>query len=1039
MDCSVDLDTLLDTAVEVYRTVPEYATEYLSRRDAMVAVGITGDKADRDAIKGQFSRRLEGYRQRYGAPDQHDRSYAANLNRALFLHDRVIAHPTGEKLTQVYKMKLAGFQKEDVVAGKAFMRISRAIKAAAKTNSAAALLTPVTRTHQPTTASAAHPPTIRRLTVPPQINVGELHDDNQPTDDGVSPMSSLQTIAVTNGNQAANDEDIIWNHPPVLFPDEAGAPLSLWSSQGSTASNTTISSTPNVPWREAFSVTENINGGIYHLTNSVDHRRTSVAAHHERQRRAEALAIRKSIYKTGTVLYKSIVDKELPLKQFSSADHVAKALNDMVGIDVISSRDLREAIKNNNVNKSPPRLGSPGSLPIDEFSTLCHAVYTASALEQAGGGARTTREEFKSLVGEIVNTKRAASNLPLMNDSRLYGRVLNHLAIHINLNKADSREALRVKWLTYRTQKQHYENWEKNAVDQGFARELADDESPDNEGHIIWDPKQLQNILQFDEMAVSMDGKEGSRGGRPSSHQTATSDALPKDAGKVSEHTGTSMTLMMGINLAGEALPPLLIFPTKSKDPDNYKYKSEMAKHLPQLTGIYGFESRKHVNVPFAMNEKGGMNKELFHQYFSKVLFPIYPDARDSAGHRLMAKADSGPGRMNPSMLLADLRARGVSLYPGLPNGTEVGQECDQMFAYFKGLVYKNREDLYSARFRVEGDKASLSWNDIGLCVFGGTATLVDGSEIVLEKAFELAFTPQHIATARKACGYCPSTRSALQAPQIRHEVIEDEFGDIDEEADVYGLLLNELEQQNKDAVEKLIDEMDYQLAAGLRRSVQRVTAAQTVARAGTRTIPNSRARQDAIMAASTAGGFFHATNGGCPMTCDDALLAYSRKNMQGRAKEFEKRKKDNEAAIKLFADASLILTKDKWTKPDYQVMIKWKQLAAVGLGDGDYEDNISQNKPQLKKLWEEKYVMLPDPPAPSWTEADEAALEAMEQGEVTDFLVDTGIKQCQDTEDDYLVGRLLRGIGTERRKKVLAAVFDDIDPEEAIETYNHN
>jgi hypothetical protein len=50
----------------------------------------------------------------------------------------------------------------------------------------------------------------------------------------------------------------------------------------------------------------------------------------------------------------------------------------------------------------------------------------------------------------------------------------------------DSREALRVKWLTYVNQKKHHENWEEFLVEHGFAREPMSEEERVQVGHVVF-------------------------------------------------------------------------------------------------------------------------------------------------------------------------------------------------------------------------------------------------------------------------------------------------------------------------------------------------------------------------------------------------------------------------------------------------------------------------------------------------------------------------------------------------------------------------
>ena len=127
-------------------------------------------------------------------------------------------------------------------------------------------------------------------------------------------------------------------------------------------------------------------------------------------------------------------------------------------------------------------------------------------------------------------------------------------------------------------------------------------------------------------------------------------------------------------------------------------------------------------------------------KYIVDFVLRLYPDAQDIPSKRVLIKIDSGPGRMFPE-LQQRLRARGIYMFPGVPNGTEVGQEMDQMYSYAKGLCYRNREKLIRARHNGNpNDTSPLGLADIGWLIFGGTVTVSDGSTVELEPAFDLAF-----------------------------------------------------------------------------------------------------------------------------------------------------------------------------------------------------------------------------------------------------------------------------------------------------------
>ena len=67
---------------------------------------------------------------------------------------------------------------------------------------------------------------------------------------------------------------------------------------------------------------------------------------------------------------------------------------------------------------------------------------------------------------------------------------------------------------------------------------------------------------------------------------------------------------------------------------------------LPNIKGKFGLEEAKEWPVTFGFNAKGGMDNEHFKEYFKTNIAPLYPDAEDEHGKRVMIKVDSGPGRL---------------------------------------------------------------------------------------------------------------------------------------------------------------------------------------------------------------------------------------------------------------------------------------------------------------------------------------------------------------------------------------------------------
>jgi hypothetical protein len=404
-------------------------------------------------------------------------------------------------------------------------------------------------------------------------------------------------------------------------------------------------------------------------------------------------------------------------------------------------------VKKGLVAKSPPRVGRPIEMEPEEFKDICTAFLTLSAIEQVNCDAdRRNRTQLTSLLGSLI-----AEKYPNRNEVKLYETMMQANSRSQNVAIIDNREALRVKWLTYVNQKKHHENWEEFLVDHGFAREPMDEEERVQLGHVVFCEGQAARIINFDEMSISLDGSQTSKGGRPST--TPTNPDLP-ESGQQTQKSDKTATIVFGVTGENEAIPPFFIFPTKAANKENYKLRWEVLQNLPQIVGQYGYSTRRAFDVGVGMNPKGGMNEEMFLKYVTELLMVLYPNSEDVSGKRVILKSDSGPGRLGIEYRF-QAKAEGVYVYPGLPNGTEAGQECDQLFAYLKTLTGANQEKLYEARVRTEGDSATLSLKDSGLVVFGGTVILVNGEVLTLEPAFDMAMDREHIKRAQEKCGYC--------------------------------------------------------------------------------------------------------------------------------------------------------------------------------------------------------------------------------------------------------------------------------------------
>ena len=199
--------------------------------------------------------------------------------------------------------------------------------------------------------------------------------------------------------------------------------------------------------------------------------------------------------------------------------------------------------------------------------------------------------------------------------------------------------------------------------------------------------------------------------------------------------------MITGSNALDEALPPHFQFQTSAQTEEMQRIRIDTAIYFPGVYCKFGMQERMIRGISIGLNEKGGMDDAEFEKYVKNNIIPLYPDACDMKGKRVMIKVDSGPGRVNVE-LLAELRLIGFYLYPGVPNRTVVTQETDQNYGPFKTQFRKNLTMIVDERL-AQGKSVSLQPWLVGMIVFGGINRVT--SYELSECAFSVGFS-------REAC-----------------------------------------------------------------------------------------------------------------------------------------------------------------------------------------------------------------------------------------------------------------------------------------------
>ena len=277
----------------------------------------------------------------------------------------------------------------------------------------------------------------------------------------------------------------------------------------------------------------------------------------------------------------------------------------------------------------------------------------------------------------------------------------------------------------------------------------------------------------------------------------------------------------------------------------------------------------------------------------------------------MLIKSDGGPGRTHEEYL-SQSNLDGLVHYHGLPNSTFF-QELDQVFAYLKTMMEDNRKRIWDVKFDIDGHNAKIRIGDFAKILFGGEYTFSTGAFIILTNAFAEGLNKEHLDSAMKTCGYVPATREALKSRKLRHEIVTNIDGELDQELNDLSMTdtLIELEKINHNAIKEL-EEKGYKLASTLKQTVCRRQNSNVSGSTSTVhnpiTIPGTSEHHRALSLATTQGKHFQATNGGAPMKSNDMMCAAEIKAWEKEKVELQKKKKLVKKQQKLQKDASKAL-----------------------------------------------------------------------------------------------------------------------------------
>ena len=765
-------------------------------------------------------------------------------------------------------------------------------------------------------------------------------------------------------------------------------------------------------------------------------------------------------FKIGTTLYDEKLKGNNLVGHLQSEDEIADGINRLLGIDVICGREIKRAVtQQNRVGLAPLTRGRHTELSREDIEDLAILFFSISSIEQANASTRLKRPQLISLLDQIVNEKRRNEGNNELNATSLYKYHIEPLnSLRQDMNPVDRREFIRVLWLTYKNLQLNYKRWEEACIQEGFARPAETEEELQEHGRIVfYDGKFSSRFMNFDEMQLSLDQNNERPGGRPA--DTPTNPSI-SDPGSGQYKSGAYCTIVASI-VGNEPGIPLFIFPTQAKSGEVNVYPKRL-ESFPQIKAKYGNTFARWYDVNIQFSPKGSMNSSIM-GHWVQGLSEYYPDVADEPGKRVIVKSDSGPGRLKNEKFMNNLLMDGFKFFASLPNGTEITQEMDQLFAEFKRLCYLNRDQLFEALVSVYGPKAKLTLDHVGYIVFGGEVEIQLGTTVTIKyKPFIEAFTPDKIKSAREGCGFWPFTQNALKSRKVRHVLkaykqsvhrSDDSDTNSDDDSQVGNIsngeeegILSTDEDGNIDVQEELLASIEDLNAKTVDILVGK--GYHNVAELGTRklirdsdhnedtidnefeqsyiirTEPNTIERQNQLASVRNAGEFHKITMGGSILNCPDMMIGMARKRMKKDAEALEKEKKAIQAYGKIADQAcTTVFSKQyaTWTAKDFKLAIKFKQ----GLkAPNDRKWNQTWKIVELRAFYEENYKGRPrlGPDQICWTAEDEAKLERMKTGTIDSVQETVSYGRCLEGRKSYLVQRLMN-LSAESRFDVLEDV----------------
>ena len=160
-------------------------------------------------------------------------------------------------------------------------------------------------------------------------------------------------------------------------------------------------------------------------------------------------------------------------------------------------------------------------------------------------------------------------------------------------------EDRRRRWTNFSNLNLWFDGWEDSLICLFLASEVN--------GKVEIPDEQKKRIINLDESCLSLDGSDGTEGGRP---VVRFYDPTLPNLRWVVRKSSTTATVICGSSAFGEALPPHLQLCTTAKTCERHQIQLELLQYLSTVRGQFGHSEPQCFPITIGMNEKGGMDEE---------------------------------------------------------------------------------------------------------------------------------------------------------------------------------------------------------------------------------------------------------------------------------------------------------------------------------------------------------------------------------------------------------------------------------------------